>query len=637
MSRPETASPALRITLFGPARVQVEGAQMSPLRSRKGLWLLALLTLRHDRPVERDWLAGTLWPDMDQSQAFANLRPVLSELRRALRGEGARLQSPDRQTLLLDLTGAEADVAAFDAAVTSKKLSDLALAVALYQGPLLEGCTEEWVFQERAAREQQCLHALQTLANAASSAGDHATAIGHYRRAAALDPWCDAVRRGWMEALTKSGDRNAALQVYRDFVHLLKSDPKAVPDEKTSALYLRLRTEMRRQTDPHTVMAASAETKPAVVTGYLPHARTDLVGREDERLEVVTRLRRARLVTLTGLAGIGKTRLALAVAAESVQEHADGVWLVALEALSEGSMVVPQIAAVLGLTECAGQSLLQTVADHLRKKRLLLVLDNCEHLREATAQTVAPLLRECADLRILATSREALGITGETAWTVPALAVPDPDYLPQGRATLLRVLMGYESVQLFVERAQTLDKAFQFTSANASAVARICALLEGIPLAIELAAARIQAMAIEQMAARLHDHLGLLTGGSRIALSRQQTLRATLDWSHALLSDPERRMLRRLSVFRGGWTLEAAEAVCAGEGIAGGQTLELLTTLVDRSLVVYEERDPESDGRYRLLEVVRQYAGERLKASEETTTFRERHAAWRLTLATEAG
>ncbi|MCW3052575.1 MAG: hypothetical protein JWN14_1745 [Chthonomonadales bacterium] len=628
MSTPETASSALRITFFGPAHVQVEGAPMSSLRSRKGLWLLALLTLRHDRPVERDWLAGTLWPDMDQSQAFANLRPILSELRRALQGEGVRLQSPDRQTLLLDLMGAEADVAAFDAAVTSKRLSDLALAVALYQGPLLEGCTEEWVFQERAAREQQCLQALQTLAEAASSAGDHATAIGHYQRAVALDPWGDTVRRGWMEALAKSGDRNAALQVYRDYVHLLKSDPKAVPDEKTSALYMRLRLSMRQQAHPHTVVAAIEETKPSVVTGYLPHALTDLVGREDERLEVVTRLRRARLVTLTGLAGIGKTRLALAVAAESVQEYADGVWLVALEALIEGKRVVSQIASVLGVTERIGQPLLQAVTEHLRKKRLLLVLDNCEHLLEASAQAVAPLLRECADLRILATSREALGITGETAWTVPALAVPDPDYLPQGRATLLRVLMGYESVQLFVERAQTLEKTFQLTSANASAVARICAQLEGIPLAIELAAARITAMPIEQMAARLHDHLGLLTGGSRIALSRQQTLRATLDWSHALLSEPERRMLRRLSVFIGGWTLEATEVVCVGEGIETGQVVDLLTALVDRSLVAYEERDPESGGRYRMLEIVRQYAGERLKVSEETTTVRERHAAW---------
>jgi len=525
----------------------------------------------------------------------------------------ARLQSPDRQTLLLDLTGAEADVAAFDGAVTGKKLSDLALAVALYQGPLLEGCTEEWVFQERAAREKQCLQALQTLAEAASSAGDHTGAIGHYQRAAALDPWGDAVRRGWMEALTKSGDRNAALQVYRDYVHRLKSDPKAVPDEKTSALYLRLRTEMRQEAHPHTVVAAIEETKPSAVTGYLPHARTDLVGREDERLEVVTRLRRARLVTLTGLAGIGKTRLALAVAAESVQEYADGVWLVDLEALIEGNMVVPQIAAVLGLTECAGQSLLQTVTDHLRKKRLLLVLDNCEHLREATAQAIAPLLRECADLRILATSRDALGITGETAWTVPALAVPDPDYLPQGRATLLRVLMGYESVQLFVERAQTLEKTFQLTSSNAPTVARICALLQGIPLAIELAAARITAMTIEQMAARLHDHLGLLTGGTRIALSRQQTLRATLDWSCALLSEPERRMLHRLSVFLGGWTLEAAEALCAEAGIETGQALDLLTALVDSSLIAYEEHATEIGGHYRLLETVRQYAGERLK------------------------
>ena len=205
MSRSENAASTLSITLFGSMQVRVHGNLLPPLRSRKALWALALLTLRHDRPVQREWLAGMLWPDVDQSQAFANLRPVLSELRRALGDQGARLQSPDRHTLLLELTGAEVDVLCFDAAIKRAELSDLQRAVALYEGPLMEGCHEEWVHQERAVREQQCLVALQQLGEAALADGNFATAVGYYQRATVLDPLSDSAHRGWMEALAKGG------------------------------------------------------------------------------------------------------------------------------------------------------------------------------------------------------------------------------------------------------------------------------------------------------------------------------------------------------------------------------------------------------------------------------------------------
>ena len=634
MLNPEITPPALAITLFGPVHVRVHGLPLPSMRSRKVLWLLTLLILRHDRPVQREWLAGTLWPDMDQSQAFANFRPVLSDLRRALGDQGARLQSPDRLTLVLTLTDAEVDVIAFDAAIKRGKLSDLERAVALYQGPLLEDCTEEWVFQERALREQNCLMALLKLGETALAEGDHVTAVGHYQRAANLDPWSDTARRGWMEALAKGGDSNAALQVYRKYVEILRSDPSAVPDEATTALYQRLRNEARQRASAPKVVVREAAPAP-VVSGYLPHALTDLVGREDERSEVAARLRKSRLVTLTGLGGIGKTRLAIAVAAEVVPEYADGVWLVALEALPDGSLVIPQIAEALGLREAPGRTLLKSLIDHLHKKRLLLVLDNCEHLLDACAHVAAQLLRECVGVRILATSRAALGITGETAWGVPALAAPEPEHLPQARSTLLRVLMSYESVQLFVERAQAVQKSFAPTGQNALAVAQICSQLEGIPLAIELAAARLKALTVEQIAQRLDNHLGLLTLGSRIAISRQQTLRAMLDWSYALLSEAERSALRRLSVFAGGCLLEAAEKVCAGESVEEGQVLNLLTSLVDNSLVIFEERGPAA-GRYRLLEMVRQYAAESLQANGETDQVKTRHRDWFLELAESA-
>ncbi|HLK58212.1 MAG TPA: BTAD domain-containing putative transcriptional regulator, partial [Chthonomonadaceae bacterium] len=633
MTASKATTAPLTLRLFGPMQAFIQGQPLPRLRSQKALWLLALLALRSDAPVQREWLAGVLWPDSDQSQSSANLRVVLSELRRALGSEEERLQSPDRHTLVLDLTGADVDVRTFDAAIAGKQLPALEQAVALYQGPLLEGCSEEWVFQERRLREQECLQALQRLADTAMAAGDYGSAIPCFQHAVSLDPWCEAAQRGWMEALAKGGDTNAALQVYREFIEVLKSDPKAVPDAQTSALYQRLRSEARQRADTHAVVTAQVAPVP-MVKGYLPQPLTDLVGREDERVEVARQLRRFRLVTLTGLGGIGKTRLAREVAREVLREYADGVWLVALEALSEGRQVVQQIASVLGLQEEPGRPLQERVTEQLRTRRLLLMLDNCEHLQEASAAIVGHLLRECREVRVLATSRMALGIPGELAWSVPALAVPDMEHMPQGRATLLRVLMGYESVQLFVERAQAIQKTFVLSGSNALMVGQVCRQLEGIPLAIELAAARVKAMTIEQIASRLHNELDLLTGGSRTALSRQQTLRATLAWSYALLSAPERSLLQRLSAFAGGWPLEAAERIFGGEDNEAQRVSDLLTSLADKSLVVWEAR--EEGGRYRLLEIVRQYAAEQLEASSEGDRVRTAHRDWCVAFVEEA-
>ena len=632
-------STPLTITLFGPMQVRIHDRPLPHLRSRKALWLLALLALRHGLPVEREWLAGTLWPDTDQSQASTYLSVILSELRRALGDQSAHLQSPSRRTLSLALEGANIDVVSFDAAILSKKPEGLKQAVALYRAPLLEDCAEEWVGQERNIREQDCLLALQILADVALAAGDPAAAIDYCRRAVSLDPWREGARRGWMEALAKSGDRNAALQVYREYVEWLHTDPSAVPDEETSALYHRLRTEARRASAVTAAEPSVNTTLPRSVRGYLPHPLTDLIGCEDERIKVAAKLRGSRLVTLTGPGGIGKTRLAIEVANEILQDgtaYPDGVWLVALELLSEGRLVVAQVASVLGLREEPGRSWLESLTDYLRTKRLLLVLDNCEHLVEASAQVSAHLLRECSTVRILATSREALGITGENVLQVPALPVPDTAHLPPDTATLLQVLMRYESVELFVERAQAVQKAFAPTRSNAMAVAQVCSQLEGIPLAIELAAARVRALTVEQIAERLDDHLNLLIGRNRAAQSRQQTLRATLDWSYALLSQVERSLLGRVSVFAGGWTLEAAERVCSGEDIKASQILDLLASLVDKSLVVFGGQQHEAGGRYYLLEMVRQYAAENLHASGEAEAVKRRHQEWYLTFAEQA-
>jgi predicted ATPase/DNA-binding SARP family transcriptional activator len=627
--------PPLSITLFGPLSVQVHGEPLPKLRSRKAHWLLALLVLRHGRPVEREWLAGTLWPDVDQTQAFANMRPTLCELRKALGKEKERLQSPSRHALFLDLADAEVDLIHFDRAFVRETSAGFQHAVSLYRGSLLEGCTEDWVFAERERREQECLRALQTLGDAGRNAQEYAEAIGYYQRAIVLDPFRETARRSLMETLTQKGDRNTALEVYRDYLELLRETPQMAPDEETRALYNRLRAEASQQVTPRagTLSAASVPT----VTGYIPHALTDVIGREEECIEIADCLRQSRLVTLTGMGGIGKTRLAIAVAHNFTSEYPDGVWLVALEALSEGPQIFTQLASLLGVKETAGQSLSTSVMGHLKIKQLLLVLDNCEHLLIPCAETVTQLLTECAKVRILATSREALGITGEAIWSVPSLPTPDPARLPDRQATLLQILIGYESVQLFVERAEVVQKTFTLTKNNASAVASICFQLEGIPLALELAAALVRTMPVEQIAARLNDHLGLLTGGSRTAQARQKTLRATLEWSYALLTEAERKLLMRLSVFVGGWTLEAAESVCADDEASDAPAvLPLLTALADKSLVTFSEREAGTGGRFRMLEMVRQFASERLAASGNASRLMARHQDWFVDLAEKA-
>jgi non-specific serine/threonine protein kinase len=356
---------------------------------------------------------------------------------------------------------------------------------------------------------------------------------------------------------------------------------------------------------------------------------SSFVGREKELAEVKRLLQDNRLLTLTGSGGCGKTRLALAAAGELVEDFEDGVWLVDLAPLSDPSLVPQVVASTLGVREQPGRSLPETLSAYLGSKKVLLVLDNCEHLIETCAELAEALLHSCPELRILATSREALGITGEVAWLVPSLSLPDIRRLPD-----IESLPQYESAHLFVERAAAVKPTFALTEQNAPAVAQVCYRLDGIPLAIELAAARAKVLSVEQIADRLDDSFRLLSAGGRTAMPRHRTLQATMDWSHQLLPDEERALFRRLSVFAGGFTLEAAELACAGEELKRDEVLDLLSHLVDKSLVT--ARDESGEARYRLLETVRQYGQEKLSESGETGQVRGRHAGYYLALAEEA-
>jgi predicted ATPase/DNA-binding CsgD family transcriptional regulator len=360
----------------------------------------------------------------------------------------------------------------------------------------------------------------------------------------------------------------------------------------------------------------------------LPIELSSFVGRGREVAEIGALLSEHRLLTLTGPGGSGKTRLALRVASGAVEGYEEGVWLVELTPLTDPELVPQAVASVLGVRESPERSLMETLAAHLGSKTELLVLDNCEHLVGACASLAEALLGRCPNLSVLATSREALGAEGEALFVVPSLSLPDPRRLPAADG-----LPDYEAARLFAERARAVRPTFEVTEQNAMAVAQVCHRLDGMPLAIELAAARVKALSVEQISSRLDDRFALLTGGGRTVAAHHWTLRATMDWSHDLLSEEEKVLFRRLSVFAGGFTLEAAEEVCAGGGTNEARVLDPLASLVDKSLVLFEERDGEP--RYRLLETVGQYASGKLEAGE-AERLRKRHAEYYLKMAEEA-
>jgi predicted ATPase/DNA-binding SARP family transcriptional activator len=628
--------PPLTIHLFGSLRVTVRGEPLPRVRSRRVQWLLALLTLRHGRPVQRVWLAGTLWPESSNSRALQSLRDDLLRLRRALGPESGRIEAPTRDMLTIDLAGAVVDVLQFDAAIQAGDEASLRSAVELYSGPLLEDCLEEWAFSERATRAEQFLAALEALADRAAGRGNHGEAVQYLRRAAALDPLRDTLPRRLMSSLAAAGDPAAAIQTYRDFRLRLQEELAAAPDEATTRLFHEIRATTRLQAAQRR-LAPSRSLEPETadpgfsrpVPESLPRPLTSLIGREQELEEVRSALEQGRLVTLVGGGGVGKTRLALEVARQAADEAPGGAAWVELGPLADGALVLPSVASALSIRAEGddAEALTRLLVVRLTDSGPLLVLDNCEHLLDATAALVQTLLQRCPGLRILVTSRQRLGLPGETAWRVPSLPAPDPQRLPAAADEAVAAALNFAAVRLFVERSAAVQPGFRLTKGAAAAVGLICQRLDGIPLAIELAAARMQVLTPQQIAERLDGRFKLLTRGTRGALPRHQTLRALIDWSYDSLPAAEAALLRRLSVFAGGWTLEAAEAVCA-------DVLDPLDSLVDRSLVLVDE---VAEGlRYRLLETVREYAREKLAASGELAAVRKRHQAWYLGLAERA-
>jgi predicted ATPase/DNA-binding SARP family transcriptional activator len=607
----------LHVTLLGGFSVRVESrAVPGPWRLRKSKTLVKLLALADGHRAHRDVLAGVLWPGLDPAATANNLHQVMHAARRALASD----RSPSADVLCLrddvvilwpdgDLV-VDADVfaAAAQRALRSGSVQDYGAALKLYAGELLpEDRYADWAapYRERLAAFHEALTAGQARALLERQRPDEAVAL--LEPLVAERPNDEPLHRVYMEALEAAGRRWDALDVYERLGRVLDEEYAAAPEAATLNLYRR-------------ILYGQSPAGPAVVSN-LPAAVTSFIGRRREIAELLALSDRTRLLTLSGSGGAGKTRLAIEVARRLATTGAvpDGVWLVDLSGVRDDLLIPAAAAASLGLVLTGARPTTVAVAEQLADRRMVVLLDNCEHLLAACAEFAMALLERCAGVAVLATSREPLHLPGEVVWRVPSLELPDLR-LPADPARLARL----DSVHLFLERAGNASPAFRLDSATALPVARICLRLDGIPLALELAASRMAHLAAAELAARLDDALATLAGRIHGVPDRQATLAATLDWSYDLLAGDERAVLRRLSVFAGGFSLDAAEQVCAG-GLSEPVAV-VVARLVDKSLVTVETTGDQA--RFRLLEVIRQYAAAFLASSGELACHQRRHAVW---------
>jgi predicted ATPase/DNA-binding SARP family transcriptional activator len=617
----------LHIHLLGEFSLVYGDRSVATVNTARLQSLFAYLVMHRDAPPPRYHLAFQFWPDSSESQARTNLRHLLHRLRGALphaddflRVDGVMLQWRSDAPFTLD-------VAEFESAITRGALQE---AVDLHRGDLLPGCYDDWILRERDRLHQMLMEAIGQLIQQSETGRDYRAAIAHTQRLLRLEPLHEETYRRLMRLHALNGDRIGVVRAYGTCLTVLQRELDVEPAVGTRELYRRC---LKMAAAARQVAEGMPPARADLGPNNLPPQLTRFIGRMREKSEVKKLVAARRLVTLTGAGGVGKTRLALAVAADLLGAFADGVWHVDLAPLTNAAAVVPAVASAMAVPGEAGRPLLEHLEDDLRGKRLLLLLDNCGHLVQAVRPVVEALLGAAPKLHILATSRVVLRAAGEVTWCVPPLTVPDMSRWaaaarPEGETDsphpdLRLALQRYESVQLFLDRALAALPTFALTNQNAWAVGQICQQLDGVPLALELVAARVKLLTGQQIADHLKDALWLLTHGSSKSLPHQQTMRATMDWSHALLTSEEQVLFRRLSVFAGGAAFEAVEAICCGQGIERDQVLNLLSGVVDKSLVSADPLDEAM--RYRLHEVARQYARARLAEAKEESWVRNRH------------
>lgn len=624
-------------------------------RLRKAKSIVKLLAISPGYRLHRERIMDLVWPDLGPEAAGNNLRQVVHVARHVLEPfspspRSLRLQDDSYLLWTADLL--HTDVVAFERAASAARQSrdpaSYRAVLELYTGDLLpDDPYEDWALGRREELRSTQLALLEELAELYEERSERRLAAETLQRVVAMDPLHEEAYVRLMKLYARDGKRQLVKRQYRQLRMALSRELEVSPDPATEALYREI---LSGKIPTSAALAAPGPQRIPTVTrkDNLPAALTSFIGREQEIAAVRGLLSTGRLVSVVGPGGAGKSRLAQEVARTLLPAYTEGVWLVDLSPLSDPDLLWQAIATQIGVREMPRRPLAETMVDFLRDKITLLVLDNCEHLLDACARLVDSILLECPEVSVLVTSRQALNVPGEAIWRITSLSLPDRATLPEAKE-----LSRYEAVRLLVERARLVRPEFQLDGQNAAAVVEICRKLDGMPLAIELAAARTKVLTPEQIASRLEARFSLLYGESSFVHPRHQTLRAVIDWSYSQLSPERQRLFEHLSVFAGGWTLEAAEAVCCVKGstqrsspvVPGSwrppahtvqpSVLDTLTSLVDRSLVV---ADPGQDGgmRYQLLETVREYARERLVENGEAEAMRRQHAEFYLAVAETA-
>jgi predicted ATPase/DNA-binding SARP family transcriptional activator len=660
----------LRISLFGRMRLAADDDPLPCAGAAETRRLLGYLLLHRGAAERRTHVAFTLWPDSTEAEAVARLRRELYVLQRALPAS-----APDRPWVIADRATVQwnptgdwwLDVAEFESRcsvlpgqahprASVSIIPRLERAVWLYAGDLLVDDYDDWVLVERERLRHTYGQVLAYLTSLSAADGDLRGAVASAEVLVSHDDLREESHRLLMALRYLAGDRAAALGAYESCRQLLARELDVEPMPETE----RLADAIKESAAPEAIIELvrrdlATDVTPAVLTARkAPHNLrchlTSFIGRERELAEVTDLVATHRLVTLTGAAGCGKTRLALEVAAgllggggadaavapgRSAQSPPErptfdnGVWWVDFAPLEDRSLVPQAVADVLGVSEEPGRPLFETLESEVKAKSLLLVLDNAEHVVDACAGLAERVLGAGEAVQVLATSREPLGVAGEMTWTVPPLTVP-----PETLADDASQVTSYEAPRLFLDRAQLCDPRFVLAADQAPIVASVSRRLDGIPLALELAAAQVRTLSVVEIDSLLRDRFGLLVGGGPAPTAHHETLRAAIDWSYQQLTGPERRLFRRLAVFRGGWTSEAAEAVCGGAGLDAGYVRFVQDSLLAKSLVAVAAAD--GGRRYRMLETIRQYAREGLSESGEEDAVRRRHLEHFMHLAEEA-
>ncbi len=625
---------SLAIQFLGSPQFQLDDVPVTASR-RAVVALLAYLTVtaveHPGQRFSRDSLAELFWTDYDLAKGLANLRHTLWEVTQFI-GDGWVIAEHEAITLN-PKAEVNLDVGQFRALLAQASRQSeptlrvplLAEAVKLYRGDFLSGFSlkdssgfNEWVVAQSETLRRAFASALEKLVDDYVVLHEPRLALPYAQQLVALDPFHEAAQRALLQLYAITDQQNAAIQHYKALEKLLRKELNLDPQPETRELYKKIR---RGELQPGVAEKKNLFLEKTLPKHNLPVHLTTFIGREREQAQIGQLLAHNRLVTLVGAGGIGKTRLAIKAGGQLLDLYPDGVWFVAFEAILDPDLVPQAVASSLRIAELPDETVIESLVREVHSKELLLILDNCEHLLDACAQLAEGLLKSCPSIRILATSREALRLEGESFYQVPALDMPESQdrQVPEEFA-------GYEAVRLFLERARLVVPGFELTDTNAVTLATICRRLDGIPLAIELAAARSDIFTPEEILNQLNRSFDFLVSQTRSPLPRHQTMHASIEWGWNLLTDPERMFMRHLSVFVGEWTLPAAQALGLKD------SLERTSALWKRSFVVVRQQ-AGYETRYRFHEVVRTFALEKLIEAGEEAALRDRHLEYFLELA----